>query len=254
MEAGGQAKGNEQISEDGMRSFDAGDRLGSLRFGKAPDPDDPSRSVLVFRAHMNDALSWGAPRTELSFGQASRLPVGQDFWYGFGLRTPGWNVRATDEQLLTQWHQGNGTIPLGPFMALLVKGNNFKLDVKFNLKYPPSIATTNTTTVWTGSGMPVDKWTYFVFKAKISPDLKDDPYLQVWKDGVQIVDYHGPFGYNYPDVKPYVKLGHYEWIASYNRWDPDSPVKTVYYRTPVLIRDNGGKYSEADVRAYLSSQ
>jgi hypothetical protein len=68
---------------------------------------------------------------------------------------------------------------------------------------------------------------------------------------VQIVNYNGPIGYNYPTVQPYAKIGHYQWVASYNAWS--TPTKTMLYRAPSLISDTMHKYTETDVRSFVAA-
>lgn len=254
-ECNGQAKGAIDIPESGIQGTDLGGRLGTTRFGKRGDPDNPNRQVLMFRPNMYDAYTASAPRCELTFSPSfnGKLPVNQDVWFAFGVRLQNWVV-TSDEQILMQWHWSNGTIPLGPFVALSLKGNTLKIDSKYNANNPPSIATTTGIIQWQRSDPPLNKWTYFVFKARISTNSVDAPYLKVWRDGIPIVDYTGPLGYNYPTVTPYLKIGHYQWVASYNQWSPLAATKTVLYRTPALVQDPTGNYTEADLRQHVFSQ
>ena len=181
-----------------------------------------------------------------------KLPVGQDIWFAFGIRLQDWVV-SPDEQILMQWHQGDGSILLNPFLALLLKGDTLRIDSKFNAADPPSRTTTSTVTQWQSTHAPINAWTYFVLKARISPFPADGAYLKVWRDGVPIVDYRGPLGYNYPESPPYLKVGHYQWVTPYNPWSDAAPTKTVLYRSPLLVQDPAGKYSEVDLRANVMS-
>jgi hypothetical protein len=253
-ECAGYKEGAVNIAESGLHSFDLGSGLGTQRFGRVPDPDDASRRVLMFRPNAGDPWIYGGPRCEMTFSPTfgGKLPVKQDVWFAFGMRFQDW-TSSTDEQVLMQWHWSNGSIPIGPFLALAMKGGKLQIDSKANAAYPPAAATTTSTVHWNGDVKP-NTWSYFVVKARISPNPADAPYLQVWRDGTQIVNHQGPLGYNYPEVTPYVKVGHYQWIASYNTWAASAATKTVLVRTPALINDTTGKYTEADIRGHVKAR
>ena len=253
MECAGQVQGAINIPETGLQGFDLGGSLGTQRFGKVADPDDASRRVLMFRPNAGDPLIYGGPRCEMTFSPSfgGKLPVKQDVWFAFGMRFQDW-TSTTDEQVLMQWHWSNGSIPVGPFLALAMKAGKLQIDSKANAAYPPSPTTTKSTVHWTGEVTP-NSWSYFVVKARISPNMADAPYLQVWRDGVQIVNHQGPFGYNYPEVTPYVKIGHYQWLAG-NTWSSTARTKTILVRTPALINDTTGKYTEADIRGHVKAR
>ncbi len=255
MECSGQKVGAINIPEYGILGFDLGDGLGRTRFGKVPDPENSARKVLMFRPNSGDALVAGAPRCEMTFSPSfgGKLPVNQDVWFAFGIRLNDW-VATTDEQILMQWHWSNGSIPLGPFLTLALKGGKLQIDSKANAAYPPTVASTTSRVHWTNGAVPSNVWTYFVVKARISPHAVHNPYLKVWRDGTQIVNYAGPFGYNYPEVTPYVKIGHYQWVAAYNNWISAASTKPSLGRPPALINDTTGLYTEYDVRSHVQSR
>lgn len=93
--------------------------------------------------------------------------------------------------------------------------------------------------------------------AKLKPhyDVAQSPRAQVWIDGVQVLDYSGPFGYRGPkggaDAKstaPLVQLGCY----------PTSPTmvpntsRDIYIKNPIFFKNVGG-YSEPVARAALTA-
>jgi hypothetical protein len=255
MECAGQKAGAVNIPEYGLLGFDLGGGLGSTRFGKVSDPENSARKVLMFRPNSGDPLLSGAPRCEMIFSPSfgGKLPVNQDVWFAFGIRLKDW-VNTTDEQILMQWHWSNGSIPLGPFLALSLKGGKLHIDSKANAAYPPKASTTTSRVHWTNGTVTSNTWTYFVVKARISPHTGHNPYLKVWRDGVQVVNYAGPLGYNYPEVTPYVKIGHYQWVAAYNNWISAAATKTILVRTPALINDPTGLYTEFDIRSHVRAR
>ena len=255
MECAGQKAGAVNIPEYGLLGFDLGGGLGSTRFGKVSDPENSARKVLMFRPNSGDPLLSGAPRCEMIFSPSfgGKLPVNQDVWFAFGIRLKDW-VNTTDEQILMQWHWSNGSIPLGPFLALSLKGGKLHIDSKANAAYPPKASSTTSRVHWTNGTVTSNTWTYFVVKARISPHTGHNPYLKVWRDGVQVVNYAGPLGYNYPEVTPYVKIGHYQWVAAYNNWISAASTKTILVRTPALINDPTGLYTEFDIRSHVRAR
>jgi hypothetical protein len=255
MECAGQKAGAVNIPEYGLLGFDLGGGLGSTRFGKVSDPENSARKVLMFRPNSGDPLLSGAPRCEMIFSPSfgGKLPVNQDVWFAFGIRLKDW-VNTTDEQILMQWHWSNGSIPLGPFLALSLKGGKLHIDSKANAAYPPKASSTTSRVHWTNGTVTSNTWTYFVVKARISPHTGHNPYLKVWRDGVQVVNYAGPLGYNYPEVTPYVKIGHYQWVAAYNNWISAASTKTILVRTPALINDPSGLYTEFDIRSHVRAR
>jgi hypothetical protein len=131
-ECNGQAMGAFNIPETGIHGFELGSGYGTRRFGKVMDPADSTRKVLMFRADVDDNYSSGAPRCELTFSPSfsGKIPVGEDFWFAFGMRLQDWNINTTDEQIVMQWHWSNGSIPLGPFFTFLIKGPYNEFDIR----------------------------------------------------------------------------------------------------------------------------
>lgn len=255
-ECSGQAKGAISIPETGIHGPNLGGSLGTLRFGKVADPDAPTRKVLMFRANKNDPQLSGSPRCELgvSATQPGRLQIGKDFWFAFGVRLDKW-VISPEEQILAQIHQADGSVALNPILALSVMGDKFNISLRQNTNSIIAKSSTTTVNAWSKSGLPTAGWTYFVIKAKISSDTNVKPYVQIWKDGIQIVDYKGPFGYNTPTIPPFAKIGHYQWGGSSNPWSATALTKTVLFRTPTFVNDKtGAVYSEPDVRAHVMNR
>jgi len=251
VECAGQKQGAANISESGIPGSPLPD-LGSMRFGSVADPENPARRVLMFRANKDDGRVAGAPRCELTFSPSfgGKLPVAEDFWFAVGLRLVDW-VSGPDEQILMQWHWADGSIPLMPFLALVLKGDSLRFESRTSRMSPPSIQSTKTTVLWQNDGIPRNAWAYLVLQARISDDPAKSPYVRAWINGIKIVNYVGPVGYNYPSVQPYVKVGHYQWDAAYNPWS--TPTKTVFIRAPTLIMDPLKRYREADVRTFITS-
>lgn len=222
-----------------------------MRFGKAADPADPSKKVLLFAPNKFDGLVSGAPRCEVSWwhSQPGKLKTGTDIWYAFGLYLPNWTV-VPREIVISQWHQ---ECCVNPWAVVILQDEKFKLQLRWNSSSNPTQAG-NSAREWQSPGIPTSKWTVFVVKAKITPKVGEGGYYKVWRDGVQVADYSGPISYNTGDARvPWAKFGAYPW--GYDRTDSQGwktpETTTLLFKNPVFVHDPAGKYTEADLRAHV---
>ena len=241
------------LAETGLSGNGVGSPYGALRFAKVNDPRHPQRKVYLMRANVNDANLTGSPNCVVGWppGGSGGLPVGETFWLTFGLHLPSWTT-VPEESVIAQWHQAG---PSGqPLMALSAKGGQLVLTVRHNASATPSPAT-NTTQVYTLPGsLPVGDWTSIVIKARISADGTQAPFLTLWRDGQQLVDHRGPVGYRTGAEKPFAMLGLDTWghASGPNKWSAGAPTKAVLLARPTFVKDTGGSYTEADLRAHVA--
>lgn len=252
LECAGEVMGANAVPESGFYGPVNGGSAQELRFGKVADPFDRKRRVLMFKANRSDRHVAGAPRCELGFSptQAGKLPLGQELWFAFGIHLPAWQA-SPDAQIVAQWHVSNTTTVLNPLLALIVKGSDLFVEARYNANASPTIATTSTPINLRSAGLPTTRWTYFVVHAKISTDSQQGPFLRIWRDGRQLVNYAGPLGYNIPGHVPYGKLGHYHWMTSRNPWPESLPTRTVLMRSPIFVWDPNRVYSASDLLGYV---
>lgn len=255
IECGGQWIGGLNVPESGIKSSSLGDQYGALRFGKVADPANAMRSVLFFRANKSDPLVAGVPRCEASTSTTAggAIPTGTPVWFAFGIRLSNW-IQTPDEQIFAQWHQGDGSTALSPFLAMSVQGGVVRVLLRHNSQQILSKSTTTTVVALEQSPLPLDRWSYFVIKALISPDGSLGSYVTIWRDGAQVVNYHGPFGYRYPGFSPYLKIGHYHWLNTSNPWPTAAATRTLMMRSPVLVSDKTNVYAEPDLRAHVTAR
>lgn len=255
LECLGKATHAADIPERGVHADSDGKLEPGLRFGRVPDPLDTKRLVFNFTAHRDDPRMWGAPRCEAIFSptKAGRLPVGTEFWFGFGLLLPNW-VTSPDEQIVSQWHMGDGSIALNPLFAISIQGAGLRFQARFNNSRQMSKAGTSKTIDVVSDGLPVETWTYIVARARISADPNAAPYLQVWRDGVEVISYFGPLGYAIPGGVPYAKIGHYHWIDASNPWPARIASRTVLIRNPSFIFNNAAQFQAGDLLDFVRQQ
>lgn len=223
---------------------------GTLRFGKAPDPTEPSRIALRMTLMPTDPITAGAPRCETTFSPgATSMPQGRVFWHAFAIHIPDWR-RTTDEQQLMQWHAGD-TTNLQPIYSLLVRGSQMRLILRYDTSAMPTRQTTVTRVLWSANTWPPNTWITVVTRALVSPNSAANPMISTWINGTQVVNYRGPVGYNTPTAQPYLKHGLYHW-TNLNPWDPTLPERTVHFRRAVLAADPKGLYSPADLATHVN--
>lgn len=257
LECNGQVLAANAVPEGGVMGKAYGSQAMVTRFSKITDPLNPNRKVLYFAPTRDDGLLWGAPRCEIGYSptQAGKLPMGQDFWYGFGLYLPGWQVTA-DEQIVTQWHTTTGAItaPLNPPFAISVMGNAVRIVGRSGAGASLTKAGVKTVIDVKSNGLPTSGWTYFVIKTRVSFSGNPAPYVQIWRDGVPVVSSNAPIGYDIPGAVLYSKFGHYHWIDASNPWPASVPTRTVLHRPPITVVDKNGAYTERDIRGWLMQQ
>lgn len=223
---------------------------GTLRFGRAPDPSDPSRVALRMTVLPTDPPTAGAPRCETTFSPgATGLPVGRVFWHAFAIQIPDWR-RTSDEQQLMQWHAGD-TTGLQPIYSLLVRGTQMRLVLRYDTAAMPSRQTTVTRVLWSTNSWPPNTWLTVVTRALVSVDPAAGPRISTWINGTAVVNYSGPVGYRAPTAQPYVKHGIYHW-TNLNPWDMTLPQRTVHFRRAVLALDPAGQYAPGDLAAHVN--
>jgi hypothetical protein len=178
------------------------------------------------------------------------LPANENNWWGVAVRQEDWSpsARSNDYQILWQWHDAYGG-DLPPFLNLAAKGNQWSLQATYDTNSTPSNSTLTKMTLWTGTITP-NTWQRFIVKARKDMTTPSNSFVQIWLNGTQIVNYHGPFGYQVAQMD-YAKVGIYHWISTKNLWDTIQPVRRMWSKGPVLINDRSG-YTWQSVDAVLN--
>lgn len=220
------------------------------RFGQAR-----SAAAQAFRFTVNnhDVLTENnPPRCEMLAypTAATSLPIGVPFWFAISIWVDDWSG-TQDEQIIAQWHQNDPRLTLNPFLALIVKGNTVRVELRHSDIDP---ATKASTTLLTPGSLVLKprRWTQFVTRAKISQDADDKPFFQLWQDGVQIVDYSGRLGYKLSKgYFAYAKTGIYKWLNG-NPWDASIPTREVMVKSMLIANDQFSRYTPTQISAAIS--
>jgi hypothetical protein len=218
----------------------------TLRFGKESDPLHPARKALAFQVGPGDPVTSGAKRTELRF--ENNIELDKVYWVAVSVYVYDWGPLARgDEQLFGfQLHSGNDNINLSPSMAIYSwGGRTFWVDARAATSSAPN--TTSATSIRSPEyPMAFGRWIDFVVKFK--QNVNGSGFMQVWMDGVRIMNHKGSLGYNTPGHKDYFKFGYYNWTRAM------SSARKVLLRSPVVVHDaTGTRYQPEDLRAYLNA-
>lgn len=157
-------------------------------------------------------LTCDSPRRESDSAQRAEIrhpigwsePMNSERWYGFSTFLPeNWESDYnTSRVVMAQWHatpqKREGEIARSPPVSLRIENNKWYIPIRssserINLNNYDNIETLE----YYLDGNIVDdlgEWTDWVFHAKWS--YQDDGFLQVFKNGVLVIDHKGPVIYN----------------------------------------------------------
>jgi hypothetical protein len=215
----------------------------SLRLGKQTDPRDSSRKALAFQLAPNDPTTSGSRRAEIKF--PGNIQNDKVYWVAYRHYVKDWGSFSTSDTAIIamQLHAGN-VAGLSPAIGVYSRGGrNFWIDARGSTASSPSQS--NSVSVRsTERPIQFGRWVDFVFKFKLN--TRGSGFVQAWMDGTQIFNHQGTVGYNTGDARPYFKFGYYNWTSF-------SSTRKVMLRSPVIVADpTGGKYTQADLRSYIS--
>ncbi len=170
------------------------------------------------KSYLNRATSPVSKRTEVSV-KSPLTHMGEEWWYGFSIFLPKSFVPGSVWESLAQWHNTpndwnellardnpplflatmKGDIPKGHWsVALAWDSDPVASDGSFKL---------DGSRTWDLGAWETDQWTDWVFRIRWS--YGSDGILQIWKNGVMVVNYTGPNTYN-DKIGPYFKVGIYK--------------------------------------------
>lgn len=173
----------------------------------------------------SDPLVAGNHRSEIKRGtgvangsvplpQGYSLPIGHlgsEVWWGWSVYIPpDWEFEPEyAPETIMQVAQGGRS----PVFSLGIDGGNFYTETRFG--YGAQGAASITTLVTSSTPITRGVWTDWVVHAKWSGG--SDGVLQIWKNGIQIVNRTGPTAYSDWPPNPYPKWGIYKWSWSGTR-------------------------------------
>ncbi|MBW2525647.1 MAG: polysaccharide lyase, partial [Deltaproteobacteria bacterium] len=196
--------------------FETGDLTGFNPSGNSPTvTDERSRAgTYAMRTSLDRYVDTVAFRTEVvPHGQT--FEVGDEVWYGFSIYLPDDYVADPVWEIPAQWH-GRPDFDLGedwrnPPLALHSSNGQWTLSIKWDAK---ANTFESGEREYDGSESEplgpyeTGRWTDWVFHLVWS--YQDDGVLQIWKDGVQVLErLNKPNTFNDAEG-PYMKMGIYK--------------------------------------------
>lgn len=173
--------------------------------------------------------------------------IGKDWWYGFSIYFPDSWTKDNIWDLVAQMH-GRPDLDIGedyrnPFLAWYTDGDNITIkniwDAKRNTFESGSRVYGGKIVLWTGPIIK-EQWTDWVMHAKWS--YQEDGIIEIWRNGVQVVNSHGPNCFNDKNG-PYFDIGIYKGWR--DRYQPEGMVASrLVYFDEVRIANENSSYSD----------
>jgi len=193
------------------------------------------RSSGRFEIRKTDPLIWGGTRAEISQPQNMALEEG---WYGFSQYFPASYTSDTTGEVIAQWHDvsDNGeTNGRSPSNAIVTSNDRLKWMLRWDADRIMTSGQSDGLLYFDLGKIPKDQWIDWVVHIKYSFD--NSGILEVWKDGVKVIErINKPNSYNDRSY-PYLKLGIY-------RWEWGQPVSRVLYIDEIRVGNGNSSYNE----------
>ncbi|HSM63010.1 MAG TPA: heparin lyase I family protein [Gillisia sp.] len=189
-----------------------------------------------FEINKNDPKVWGGNRTE--FAQVTNTTMGEG-WYGFSQYFPENYTTENLEELVGQWHDipdEGETAGRSPSNAISTGNGHLKWATRWDSR---SIQTNNITEGYFEKDLgviPKGKWINWVVHIKFSHT--NTGIVEVWMDGVKVIDRQNmPNCFN-DAIFPYFKFGVYRW-----EWDTAVTQRVIYF-DEVRVGNENSSYDE----------
>jgi hypothetical protein len=222
------------------------------RFGAA---SIGAEQVLRNELGLADRLPVGTPPRceQLVFPSAqSGIRQGELFWQAIEIWVDDW-AGTSDDQLVLQWHQNDPRLLQNPYLAVLLKGNSLRVEVRANAANPATRAGNSIFTQAVPAWKP-RQWNTIILQGKITPLSAQQPVLRMWVNGEKVIDRNQPLGFSLQAGSyNYVKWGIYKWTDG-NTWDASRPLRSMMTKNMLLVRDPTTRYSAATLTTALKSR
>lgn len=192
----------------------------SYAFGVASSPVLNGSKSGRFELRDTDPITSGGTRAEILFPYQSNL----NRWYVFSVYLPSSDWQYDSKQdVISQWHQGGGK---NPSSSLRIKRDRLVYDVRTDPSNPKTIDM---------GALIKDKWQTFVVHIKHSHN--SDGLVEIWQNGVKVVNYAGGNSYDSSFDEPRWKLGIYKSDWNYEE-TTDTKKRVLYYDDIRLGNEN----------------
>jgi hypothetical protein len=179
---------------------------------KVPDPKVSGEETLRFELRKGDSwLSRGGSSHRAEIETRERPQMNSVRWYRFSLMLPQDFPIEDNRLVLAQWHGVDknylGEPARSPVLAFRYSSGEFSITMRHSAERIVRDAdAVPSKKLFVTKSFPLNEWNDFVVQAKWA--YTEDGFINVWWNGKQIVEYHGPVGYN-DDLAPYFQFGIY---------------------------------------------
>lgn len=175
-----------------------------------------------FEINKNDPKLWGGNRAEMAQFTNTTSDEG---WYGFSQYFPDSYITDSTEEVVGQWHDypdAGETAARSPSNAISTGNGRLKWTTRWDAT---RIKLDNNPQGYYEIDLgPVPKNTWIDWVVHIKFSHTNTGILEVWKNGVKVVDRQNlPNCYN-DEVYPYFKFGVYRW-----EWGTSVTQRVIYY-------------------------
>ena len=189
-----------------------------------------------FEINKNDPKLYGGHRSEMAQLTSTTLDEG---WYGFSQYFPESYTSDTTEEVVGQWHDQpdiGETTARSPSNAIITGNDRLKWMIRWD-STRKKLDNNSEGLLYIDLGrIPKNKWIDWVVHIKYSHT--NTGILEVWMDGVKVIDRKNlPNCYN-DEKYPYFKFGVYKW-----EWGKVATQRVIFY-DEVKIGDGNSSYEE----------
>lgn len=208
----------------------------------APAPIRSGAKALRIELNQNDPDVSGSRRAELARGGDSQ---NGEYWFAFSIFLPMDFAIDRSPEILAQWHNYPdfvlGETWMSPPLALHTSNGKWLI----NRLWDNSTVSSNPTIAAKGFSRQHDlgayiadkgRWTDWVFHIKWGWQASQDPKLEVYKNGLMVLNQNGQPNTTNDVAAPYFKMGLYKWDWKQDLSRSDLTTRVVYYDR-VLIGD-----------------
>ena len=195
------------------------------------------RSSGRFEIRKNDPILWGGTRSEIA---QTKDMTSNEGWYGFSQYFPESFISDTSEEVVGQWHDvpdKGEIVNRSPSNSIIIQDDTFKWQLRWDTDKIMNNGYSQGHIYIDLGNVPKNQWVDWIVHIKFAHD--NTGILEVWKDGVKVIDRQNlPNSYN-DDNYPYFKAGIYKWS-----WGGIS--QKIMYWDQIRIGDENSSYTQVD--------
>lgn len=206
------------------------------RFARVADPDDAAAWCWRFRVHPDDPDTAASKRCEFVYTAAGAFSEKNGRVFGCCIRMQDWTA-LDDDQLVFQVHGPDAGAIGNPWLSFLVTAGVFRITLRYDTNESPDPGTQTILDLYTQANWTPLQW--YRFSVFVREDWRGNGAVRVLRDGVELVNYEGPVGYNNQAIgASYLKNGYYHWVDSGNDWDTSVSTREVWQKGAYITSED----------------